>query len=457
MRLCYWRWLLIFGLMAWALPAAATKQVVVLELTGAIGPASSDYIERSLRRPAVAAQSQAIILRIDTPGGLDTAMRDIVQAILGSEVPIIGYVAPGGARAASAGAYILYATHVAAMAPGTNVGAATPVQIGGAPAAPDAEEPQDSQGQPQPKNAMERKAINDAVAYIRSLAVLRQRNADWAEQAVREAASLSAVEAQRHDVIELIADDLEDLLGQLDGRSVTAAGVERTLATAGVQVTYLEPDWRSRLLAVITNPNVAYILMLIGIYGLIYELMAPGSLVPGVLGGICLLLALFAFQALPISYAGLGLILLGLAFLISEAFIPSFGILGIGGAVAFVIGSVILFDTETAAFRVSLELITGLAIVSALLLLGLVTMLLRTRRQPASSGADRMIGRSGEAMYDFKGRGQIRIDGEIWNAHSEVPLRRNQAVRVLARDGLRLQVTPAGVSAAESYEDGAHD
>lgn len=452
MRLAYWRSLLALIALSIALPAAAVEQVVVLELTGAIGPASSDYIERSLRQPEVT-HSHAIVLRIDTPGGLDTAMRDIVQAILGSPIPVIGYVAPGGARAASAGAFILYATHVAVMAPGTNVGAATPVQLGAAPPAPEPEkgEPADGQDKPQPNNALERKAINDAVAYIRSLAALRDRNADWAEQAVREAASLSAGEAKRQHVIDLIATDMNDLLRQLDGRVVNVAGTERTLATAQAQVIYLEPDWRSQLLAVITNPNVAYILMLIGIYGLVFELMSPGALVPGVLGGICLLLALFAFQALPISYAGLGLIVLGLAFIIAEAFIPSFGALGVGGVVAFVIGSVILFDTETAAFRVSVELIAGLAIVSALLLLGLVSMLLRSRRQPAASGADRIIGRAGEAMHDFHGSGQIRINGEIWSARSKAAIKKGESVRVLARDGLLLQVAPTG-----SDEDEAH-
>lgn len=444
MRPTGWLFLLLLSLLT--LPAAATEKVVVLELTGAIGPASSDYIERALRKPEVQG-SQAIILRIDTPGGLDTAMRDIVQAIIGSPAPIIAYVAPGGARASSAGAYILYAANVAAMAPGTNVGAATPVQLG-APGAlePEPDGQQNERPAPQPKNAMERKILNDAVAYIRSLAALRGRNADWAEQAVREAASLSATEALQRGVIDIVADDLNDLLRQLDGRTVTLGASTLTLATANAEVLRLEPDWRTRLLAVITNPNVAYILMLIGIYGLIFELAAPGSIVPGVLGGICLLLALFAFQALPISYAGLGLVLLGLAFIAAEAFVPSFGILGIGGVVSFVIGSVMLFETNTAAFRLSLGIIAGFAIVSVLLLAGMIAMLLRSRRQPAASGADRLIGTAGEAAYDFDGRGQVRVGGELWSAHSDVPLARGQRVRVLARDGLQLRVEPISVS-----------
>lgn len=449
----HWMWLLLLAL---SISPAAANQIVVLELTGAIGPASSDYFERSLRQPEVA-QSQAVIVRIDTPGGLDTAMRDIVQSILGSDVPVIAYVAPGGARAASAGAFILYASHVAAMAPGTNVGAATPVQIGGAPTGAEQEDQDESQPNPQPQNAMERKVINDAVAYIRSLATLRDRNADWAEQAVREAASLSANAAKEQHVIDLVATNLDDLLDQLDGRSVEVAGVEHLLATKDVTLVHLEPDWRSQLLAVITNPNVAYILMLIGIYGLIFELAAPGSLVPGVLGAICLLLALFAFQALPISYAGLGLIALGLAFIIAEAFVPSFGILGIGGVISFVIGSIMLFDTDTEVFRVSMELIAGLAIVSALLLLGLVTLLLRSRRQPKASGADLMVGQIGEAIYAFDGQGQVRIEGEIWAAESDASLNENEAVRVLARDGLRLKVTPVKSSLLNDSKDGPHD
>lgn len=448
----HWMWLLL----ALSINPAAANQIVVLELTGAIGPASSDYFERSLRQPEVA-QSQAVIVRIDTPGGLDTAMRDIVQSILGSDVPVIAYVSPGGARAASAGAFILYASHVAAMAPGTNVGAATPVQIGGAPTGTEQEDQDESRPNPQPQNAMERKVINDAVAYIRSLATLRDRNADWAEQAVREAASLSANAAKEQHVIDLIATSLDDLLDQLDGRSVEVAGVEHLLATKDAKLVHLEPDWRSQLLAVITNPNVAYILMLIGIYGLIFELAAPGSLVPGVLGAICLLLALFAFQALPISYAGLGLIALGLAFIIAEAFVPSFGILGIGGVISFVIGSIMLFDTDTEAFRVSMELIAGLAIVSALLLLGLVTLLLRSRRQPKASGADLMVGQTGEAIYAFDGQGQVRIEGEIWAAESDAPLNKNEAVRVLARDGLWLKVTPVKSSSLNGFKDEPHD
>ena len=439
------RWL-VLSLLLLAGPSLAAPPVVVLELTGPIGPASSDYIGRALRTPA-AQEAQAIVLRIDTPGGLDSAMRDIIQVIIGSNVPIVAYVAPGGARAASAGTYILYASHIAAMAPGTNLGAATPVQLGGLPGgAPEQERPPEQEGEQQesqpaqPATAMERKMLNDAVAYIRSLAALRGRNADWAERAVREAASLGAEDALQLGVIDLVAEDLDGLLEALHGRTVTAGATELTLATAEAEVIRLEPDWRSRLLAVITNPNVAYVLMLIGIYGLIFELMNPGSLVPGVLGGIALLLALYAFQALPISYAGLGLILLGMAFMIAEAFAASFGILGIGGVIAFVVGSIMLFDTDTPAFQLSLQLVAGFAIVSLLLLIGVITMLLRSRRRPLASGADTLIGSQAEALYDFTGQGQVRLRGEIWSVFSDVPIAKHQPVRVTARDGLRLRV-----------------
>lgn len=431
-------------------------QVFVLELDGAIGPASSDYIERSLRAPAVQ-DSEAVILYIDTPGGLDSAMRSIVQAILSSPAPVIGYVAPGGARAASAGAYILYATNVAAMAPGTNVGAATPVQMGGGRAGAESQPDAEEDGQQATGTAMEQKIINDAAAYMRSLAILRGRNADWAEKAVRDAVSLDAEPALEQGVIDIIATDLDDLLRQLDGRTVSLGDADIVLATSGVEVVRLDPDWRTRILSVLTNPNVAYILMLIGIYGLIFEFSSPGSLVPGVLGAICLLLALFAFQALPISYAGLALVLLGLAFMVAEAFIASFGILGIGGVISFIIGSVMLFDTETPAFRLSLALIVGFAVVSVLLIVGLVAMLLRSRRQPVSGDADDLIGARGEAVYAFSDRGQVRLRGEIWNADSRVAVAANQPVRVLARHGLRLEVEPLSAESAErngSQNDG---
>ncbi len=440
-----WRWLLMMVLFGWASLALARPVVVELELRGAIGPASSDYFTRALKG-AQARGAAAVVLRMDTPGGLDSAMREIVQAIIASPVPVITYVSPGGARAASAGAYILLASHVAAMAPGTNVGAATPVQLGGSGGTPEREpgkddEPAANDEKPAkaPGNAMERKLVNDATAYIRSLADLRGRNADWAERAVREAASLSAGEALEQKVIDLVAEDLDRLLAALDGREVKLESGPVTLRLADAEVQRLQPDWRTKLLAVLTDPNVAYILMLVGIYGLIFELANPGSLVPGVLGGICLLLALFAFQALPINYAGLALMLLGMAFMVGEVFVPSFGILGIGGVVAFVIGSVILFDSDSSFFSISMGLIAGFALVSLVLLFGIAAMAVRAHRRPVVSG-DQLIGAEGEVLSDFTGHGRIRLQGEIWNAIADEQLRRGDRVRVVAREGLRLRV-----------------
>lgn len=431
--------LLIGGLIS---GAAAAGPVALLSIEGAIGPATSDYFSRALEE-AQEKGATALVVRLDTPGGLDTAMRDIIREILGASIPVIAYVAPNGARAASAGTYILYAAHVAAMAPATNLGAATPVRVGGAPeeVEPDADEA--SEAAPA-GTAMERKVVNDATAYIRSLAELRGRNAEWAEQAVREAASLSAAEALERDVIDIVAADLEQLMAKLDGRTVELPAGAVTLQTADAEILRLEPDWRTELLSVLTNPNVAYILMLIGIYGLIFELANPGGFVAGVLGGICLLLALFAFQALPIDYTGLALLLLGLGLIVGEAFVPSFGILGIGGLVSFVIGSVMLFDTESPAFGISLALIGGFAVASLLILFGVATLALRSHGRPVVTGGQQLIGAEGEAMYDFAAKGQVRVHGEIWGAVVDMPVYKGDRVRVLGREGLRLKVERVG-------------
>lgn len=413
---------------------------LLLTIRDAIGPATSGFFLRVLE-DARERNVRLVILELDTPGGLDTAMREMIQAILASHTPVAIYVSPSGARAASAGTYLLYASHIAAMAPATNLGAATPVQIG-APAPASDERSKDDKGKtdPEPGTALERKAVNDSIAYIRGLAELRGRNAEWAESAVRSATSLTATAALEQKVIDIVAVDLPDLMRQMDGRKVKTSAGEVTLATANLVVERVEADWRTRVLAVLTNPNVAYLLMLVGVYGLLLEGYNPGSILPGVVGAIALLLALYAFQVLSVNYAGLALIVLGVALMLGEAFAPSFGVLGIGGVVAFVIGSVVLMDTETPGFQIARPLIGGMALAGALVTLLMASYFVRSRRKPVVTGVEQMLSERAVALADFERSGPVRIRGEIWNAVARAPVRAGDDLRVVRIDGLTLEV-----------------
>jgi membrane-bound serine protease (ClpP class) len=423
-----------------AVSARAAERAVVLDVDGPIGPAIADYVVRELRAVSPG-EVGVVVLRMNTPGGLDTSMRKMISAILASPVPVATFVAPSGARAASAGTYIAYASAIAAMAPGTNIGAATPVQLGGGSLLPGSGSEQKQQSKNGDSGDTEtRKIINDSIAYIRSLATVNGRNADWAADAVRSAVSIPAAEALSLHVIDVIAKDVPDLLRQIDGRTATVNGKPERLATAGLTVETVPPDWRTELFALVTDPDVAFILMLIGVYGLILEFFNPGAVAPGLIGAISLLVALYALAFIPINYAGAALVLIGIALMIAEVHVGTFGALGVGGIAAFVIGALMMFPQRVPGFALSGAVVIGAAVGSAALILLVLAALLRSRKRPVVTGGEALIGAEGEAVTWQQSEGRVRVQGELWLARAQAPLPAGTRVKVVGRDGLVLLV-----------------
>lgn len=481
----------LFVTLCFSVVAGAQGTAVKLELEGALGVAKAEYIIRGIEE-AAERDADLVILRMDTPGGLVEPMRDIVQAILNSDVPVVTYVSPGGARADSAGTYILLASHVAAMAPTTHLGAATPVSMmGGEPDADDGRSPfrlptddaadddaddssdeqtdesDEASGDSQPDEpandetddvsvpgtAMERKILNDSIAYIRGLAERHGRNVEWAEKAVRDAATLTSEEALEQNVIDVISVNESALLADIDGLGVRMSDDETvTLETASLVVEPIEPSWRIKFLSTIANPQIALLLLLVGVYGLLFEGYNPGAIVPGVAGVVCLLLAAYALQVIPVNYAGLALIIVGILLIVAEAFVPSFGALGLGGIVAFIVGSIIMFDSDIPGFGISIPFVVSFAIVSGLALLWLVSFLVKLQRRGAVSGEESIVGGTGVAMESFTGHGKIWLEGESWQAESSVPIEKDQEVVVTAMEGLVLQVKPAAMQQSQPTE-----
>ncbi|WFU45123.1 nodulation protein NfeD [Bradyrhizobium sp. CB82] len=442
----------IAALLVLLLPGVAEEKghlALTISIDGAIGPASASYVKEALVK-ATERGAEVVVLRMNTPGGLNSSMREIIADVLASPVPVVGYVAPSGAHAASAGTYILYATHIAAMAPGTNIGAATPVQIGGPlPGLPGGTPDKDSKKEGEPKDAMTAKVTNDAVAFIRSLAELRNHNADWAEKAVREAATLSANGALQAHVIDLIARDPAELLREVDGRVVEVAGGKmQRLATKDAVVETIDPGWISRFLAVVTDPNVALILLMVGVYGIIFEFVSPGAVAPGVVGTICLLIGLYALNLLPINYAGLGLMLVGIALLAIEAFNPTV-VIGLGGIVAFVLGAVMLVRDEAPGYRLSWSVIGIVAAMFTGFVLVVFGSLRRARKGTVLVGAQAMQGLPAEVLDWSENEGHVFAHGERWLARGVEAFEPGDVVEVANVVDLTLVVRRAPAPSGE--------
>lgn len=433
--------------------AADTTRILLVDIKGPIGFVAADRLVKAIQQ-AASDRAELLVVRLDTPGGLLSSTREMTQAILSSQVPVAMYVAPSGARAASAGTYLVYAAHVAAMAPGTHLGAATPVPLGapGLPGPAPSKPGADKQPDGEPADTGGRKSLNDAVAYIRTLAELRHRNADWGEKAVREAATLTGLQAQKEGVVDVVAGDVTELLAAIDGRSIATAYGNRQLATKGASVTEVRSDWRADLMSVITDPNIAFILFLVGVYGLLFELWSPGAVLPGVLGGISLIVALTALSVLPVNYGGLALLLLGMGFMLAEAHAPSFGLLGAGGIAAFVLGALFLFNPSDANFPIAVAwpVIAGAALASAAFFAGVINLALKARRRPVRTGAEQMLESIAEVVSWSDGQGRVRVHGEIWSARSDHSFHPGEKVRIVGIEGLTLNVEAAKANEVDS-------
>ena len=425
-----WMWLLGLLLTLMTSPSMAGGKALLLDVDGAIGPATQDYITRSIHQAEIL-DAKVIIIQLNTPGGLETSMRGINKVIVSSPIPVITYVSPSGAHAASAGTFIMYASNFAAMAPGTNIGAATPVKI-----------------TPEEKtnaallDSHEKKAMNDAAAYLRSLAYLRDRNVEWADLAVMKAVSISAEEAKKINVINFIANDIPDLLAKVNGKKTQILNQTMVMDTKNLEIQTLAPDWRNQFLSFITDPNIAYLLMLLALYGIFFEFTSPGMVLPGVAGVIALLLALYAFQLMPINYVGLSLICLGVLFMVFEVYISSFGILGLGGIIAFIVGSIMLYDTNDPNFHITTTLVLTMATITTAFFFVIVMMTIRSFKQPIVTGHHALIGSEGTVIYGGQGKATIMLMGEIWNAESGSVLTPGQHVKVIKTNELTLIVEP---------------
>lgn len=405
-----------------ASPTFADGQVNVISVEGVINPVVAEFIESSIDK-AVRDKAEVLVIEIDTPGGLDTSMRNIIKKMVSSEVPIVVYVYPSGGRAASAGAFITIAAHVAAMSPGTNIGAAHPVGMGG-----------------KIDKTMAEKVENDAVAYIKSLAEKRKRNTRWAEEAVRKSASITEKEALELKVIDLIASDLKVLLKEINGRKVDTVLGEKVLKTAEAQVVRREMGLRYEILKVLSDPNIAYILLLLGFYGIFFELTNPGAIFPGVIGALCLILAFYSFQILPVNYAGLLLILLAIILFILDVKVTSYGLLSIGGIISMVIGSLMLFESAPGFLRVSLAVVLPAAIITALFFTFTLSLAYKAYRRKPVTGVEELIGIEGVAKTDVHKDGTVFVHGELWRAWSDEPIKEGSSIVVEAVEGLKLKV-----------------